>query len=200
MKRMGSASVTKPSFLQILMKTIIFKKVMKRLIFGRNAKESAANLWRFINPNLASMKFDFEPLRQIHLWRSHGSNLLLYKQISDWRTCNYTFQLSLINSAAIILRKVSEYLQSCLAVSNFRVTFQKEKACSLYVADLVYDLKRCRNSSGELSEVEGRNIRQTLWRPLGAFTWTQQIPRTKRLPAQSLSLFWSIFSQTKFTC
>ena len=50
---MGSASVTKPSFLQILMKTIIFKKVMKRLIFGRNAKESAANLWRFINPNLA---------------------------------------------------------------------------------------------------------------------------------------------------
>ena len=66
MKRMGSASVTKPSFLQILMKTIILKKVMKRLNFGRNAKESAANLWRFINPNLTSMKCDFEPLRQIH--------------------------------------------------------------------------------------------------------------------------------------
>ena len=66
MKRMGSASVTKPCFPQILMNTIIFKKVMKRLIFGRNAKESAVNLWRFINPNLASMKCDFEPLRQIH--------------------------------------------------------------------------------------------------------------------------------------
>ena len=131
MKRMGSASVTKPSFLQILMKTIIFKKVMKRLIFGRNAKESAANLWRFTNPNLTSMKCDFELLRQIHPWRSYGSNLLLYKQISDRRTCNYTFQPSLINSAAIILRKFSEYLQSCLAVSNFRVTFQKEKACSI---------------------------------------------------------------------
>ena len=63
---MGSASVTKPCFSQILMNTIIFKKVMKRLIFGRNAKESAVNLWRFINPNLASMKCDFEPLRQIH--------------------------------------------------------------------------------------------------------------------------------------
>ena len=27
--------------------------------------------------------------------------------------------------------------------------------------------------SFQLSAVEGRNIRQTLWRPLGAFTWTQ---------------------------
>ena len=35
---------------------------MKRLIFGRNAKESATNLWFFIDLNLASMKFDFERL------------------------------------------------------------------------------------------------------------------------------------------
>ena len=40
---------------------------MKRLIFGRNAKESDANLCRLlIDFNLASVKFDFEPLRQMH--------------------------------------------------------------------------------------------------------------------------------------
>ena len=40
---------------------------MKRLIFERNAKESAANLCRLlIDLHLASMKFNFEPLRQIH--------------------------------------------------------------------------------------------------------------------------------------
>ena len=39
---------------------------MKTLIFRRNAKESAANLWLFIDLNLASMKFDFERLQQIH--------------------------------------------------------------------------------------------------------------------------------------
>ena len=39
---------------------------MKRLILGRIAKESAANLWLFIDLNLASMKFDFEQFQQIH--------------------------------------------------------------------------------------------------------------------------------------
>ena len=39
---------------------------MKRLIFGRNAKESAANLWLFIDLILAGMKFDFERFQKIH--------------------------------------------------------------------------------------------------------------------------------------
>ena len=47
------------------------KKVMTRLIFEKNAKESATNLWLSIYLNPASMKF--EPFQLIYSWRSHGS-------------------------------------------------------------------------------------------------------------------------------
>ena len=77
---------------------------MERLIFGRNAKEGAVNLW-FFNWSLI-----------IDLWIK-GFVITIFNLLYE------------LNSIAIILLNFPEYLQSFLAVSHFRVMFRRGKVC-----------------------------------------------------------------------
>ena len=64
---------------------------MKRLIFGRNARESAANLRLFIDLNLVSIKFDLNGCDKFILDAAMAVIFLFDDRSLNQRICNYSF-------------------------------------------------------------------------------------------------------------